>query len=323
MNTHRRIDTHFHIVPDFYAQAVEETGGDPSGWPTPGWSLEQARTHMKELGISSAIVSVTAPGTSVYADDIDKGRALARKCNEYCAKLAKDEPTRFGWFATLPPLTDVAGCLKEINYAFHHLGADGVTVLSTHPYNGTSLYLGNELVHPVWEKLNSINAVAFIHPSGSIMPQVNKYAPKPLFDYPQETTRTAADLILSGTKAKYPNVKMILSHAGGTLAFLAPRVFAFDSALRTAEQLQGDFRSFYFDTALSSSNGQLRALLDVVDPTHIFFGSDVPYAPIGAVKLITTRLDDFFSDEEYKHLAQKVDRENALALFPKFSKATL
>lgn len=39
--------------------------------------------------ISSAIVSVTALGTNVYSDDIDSGRALARECNEHCAKLAK------------------------------------------------------------------------------------------------------------------------------------------------------------------------------------------------------------------------------------------
>jgi 6-methylsalicylate decarboxylase len=322
MSTHRRIDTHFHIVPDFYAKAVEETGGDPSGWNTPEWSLEQAKAHMKQLGIATGIVSITAPATTMYENDINKGRDLARKCNDFCAKLAKDDPTRFGWFATLPPLTDVAGCLEEIDYAFDRLGADGVTVLTTYPCRGTSLYLGNELVHPIWEKLNSINAVVFIHPSGSIMPPVNKYAPKPLFDFPQETTRTAADLVLSGTKAKYSNVKMILSHAGGTIAFLAPRICSISTGLRTTEQLHEDFRSFYFDTALSSSNGQLRALLDIADPSHIFFGSDVPYAPIEVANSITMGFDDFFAKEEYKHLAQKVDRENALALFPKFSKTS-
>ncbi|KAI8576524.1 hypothetical protein K450DRAFT_256592 [Umbelopsis ramanniana AG] len=321
MNTHRRIDTHFHVVPDFYAKIVEETGGDPSGWPTPGWTLEQAKAHMAQLGIASAVVSVTAPGTTMYADDIKKGRELARRCNEFCAKLANDDPARFGWFATLPPLTDVAGCIEEIDYAFNHLSVDGVTVLTTYPYQGTSLYLGNEIVHPVWEKLNSINAAVFIHPSSSIMPIVNQYAPKPLFDYPQETTRTAADLVLSGTKAKYPNVKMILSHAGGTLAFLAPRICSISTGMRTTEQLEEDFRSFYFDTALSSSKGQLLALLEFSDPSHIFFGSDVPYAPIEAANAITMRLDEFFAHEEYKHLAQKVDRENALALFPRFSKA--
>ncbi|CAO3673834.1 unnamed protein product [Umbelopsis ramanniana] len=125
-------------------------------------------------------------------------------------------------------------------------------------------------------------------------------------------------------KQSNPNVKVILPHAGGTLAFLVPRVFAFESALRTAEQRQDDFRSFYFDTALSSSNGQLRALSDVVvDPTHIFLAATYRMLQSTFAKLTTTRLDDFFSDEEYKHPAQNVDWENALALFPPFSKATL
>ncbi len=44
----RRIDTHHHIVPEFYAKAVEQTGGDPSGWPTPKWSIQQAIEHMSK-----------------------------------------------------------------------------------------------------------------------------------------------------------------------------------------------------------------------------------------------------------------------------------
>ncbi|KAH8548903.1 putative amidohydrolase-like protein [Umbelopsis sp. PMI_123] len=268
---------------------MEETGGDPSGWPTPSCTVEQAKAHMKELGIASAIVSVTAPATTIYANDVDKGRNLARKCNVFCAKLAKDDPTRYGWFATLPPLTDVDRRLEELDYAFNQLGADGVTVLSTYPSNGTSLYLGNESFHPIWDKLNSLKAIAFIHPSGSIMPPVNKYAPKPLFDYPQETTRTADDLVLSGTKAKFPN----------------------------------DLKSFYYDTALSTTKGQLLVLLEIADPSRIFYGSDVPYAPIEAIKFVTKQLDGFFSDDKYKHLAQKIERENALALFPKFSQPSV
>ncbi|KAI8576523.1 hypothetical protein K450DRAFT_256591 [Umbelopsis ramanniana AG] len=323
MQTLGRIDTHFHIVPDFFAQAIEETGGDPSGWKTPGWSVEQAKAHMEQLGIQSAVMSITAPGTNIYSDNIDKGRELARKCNDYCAKLAKDDPSRFGWFATVPPLTDLAGCLEEIDRAFNHLGADGVTLLSSCPKDNQSLYLGNELFQPIWEKLASLNAIVFIHPTGSVTPPVNKFAPQPLFDFPQETTRTAADLVLSGTKAKYPNIKIILSHAGGTIPFLAPRISGIPTGFRTPQQLREDFRSFYFDTALSSSKGQLLALLEVADPSRIFFGSDVPYAPLEVVQYVTKQLDDFFSSDENKHLAEKVNRENALALFPKFSKPSL
>lgn len=185
------------------------------------------------------------------------------------------------------------------------------------------MYLGNELVYPVWEKLNSINAVAFIHLSRSIMSQVNRYAPEPLLITRKRRLVPPLTLFCREPKQSNPNVKVILPHAGGTLAFLVPRVFAFESALRTAEQLQDDFRSSYFVTALSSSNGQLRALLDVVDPTHIFLAATYRMLESTFVKLTTTRLDDFFSDEEYKHPAQNVVWENALALFPPFSKATL
>jgi predicted TIM-barrel fold metal-dependent hydrolase len=323
MNTSGRIDTHFHIVPDFYAQAVEETGGDPTGWKTPGWSVEQAKAHMKELGIQSAVMSVTAPAVNIYANDVAKARDLARKCNDFSAKLAKEDPTRFGWFATIPPPTDTEGCLEEIDRAFNELGADGVTLLTSYFKDNKSLYLGNELFSPIWDKLESLNAIVFIHPTGSVVPAVSSCAPQPLFDFPQETTRTAADLVISGTKGKYPNIKMILSHAGGTIPFLAPRISGIQTGSRTPQQMREDFRSFYFDTALSTSKGQLLALLELADPSHIFFGSDVPYAPFEVVKFVTKQLDEFLSTDEHKYLAQKVNRENALALFPKFSQSSL
>jgi predicted TIM-barrel fold metal-dependent hydrolase len=113
------------------------------------------------------------------------------------------------------------GTLAEIDYAFNELKADGVTLLSSYVKDGKSLYLGNDHFQPIWEKLEAMEAVVFIYHSSSQMDVVNKYASQPLFDFPQETTRTAGDLVLSGTKGRYPSVKMILSHTGGTVPFLA------------------------------------------------------------------------------------------------------
>lgn len=322
MSNPKRIDTHFHVIPDFYAQAVEETGGDPSGWKMPSWTLDQAKEHMKALGIDTGIVSVTAPATRIYDSDTNKARELARKCNDFCAKIAQDDPARFGFFATVPPLTDVEGALAELDYAFNELHADGVTFLTSYVKDGKSYYLGNELYQPVWEKLEALKAIVFIHPTHSAVPVVNKYAPQPIFDYPQETTRTAGDLVLSGTKGKYPNVAMILSHAGGTVPFLSQRMYAISMGVRTSAEILQDFKSFYFDTALSSSPGQLKALLELADPSRILFGSDVPYAPFEAVQMITKQLDAFFSvDAEHQKLLQKINRENALALFPRLAKS--
>ncbi len=91
----RRIDTHYHIIPEFYAKAVEETGGDPSGWITPTWSVEQAKEHMSMLGIETAIVSITASETKIDEDKKEKGRILARKLNQYSANLIKNNPEQF------------------------------------------------------------------------------------------------------------------------------------------------------------------------------------------------------------------------------------
>jgi predicted TIM-barrel fold metal-dependent hydrolase len=151
---------------------------------------------------------------------------------------------------------------------------------------------------------------------------VNHYLPQPLINYPQETTRTASDLVLSGTRAEFPDVKIIVSHGGGTLPFLAHRISMAGHmpslhCPRDAQQILNDFRSFYYDIALSSSVIQLQALLEFADPTKILFGSDVPYAPLPAVLDFTNNLDDFFlKNKPDQNLWQLINRDNAKLLFP-------
>ena len=316
-----RIDTHHHIVPDFYAEAVESTGGDPSGWPTPKWSLQQAKNSMALLGIKTAILSVTAPGPKVYEGDIDKGRMLARKLNTYSADLVKSDLEKFGFFASLPPLLDAEGALNEIEYAHTVLKADGFTLFTSY---GHGQYLGHPSFQLVWAKLNELKAVVFIHPSEAPTTTVNRCMPQPLIDYPQETTRAAADIVLTGTRASFPDVKIILSHAGGTVPFLVQRIAGAGiiPALKCPRgplQILTDFRSFYYDTALSSSASQLKALLEFADHSKILFGSDVPYASLPTSLFMTKGLDYFFkekSTEEFRTLRERINWRNAKALFP-------
>lgn len=323
INRHpRRIDTHHHIFPDFYAQAVQETGGDPSGWPTPKWSIQLCKENMSLLGIEMAVVSITAPGAKVYEGNTEKCRTLARKLNEYSANLVKNDPTRFMFFASLPSLIDVEGTITEIDYAHSVLKADGFTLFTSYDQGK---YLGHPLFQPVWAKLNDINAVVFIHPSEAPTTMINGYIPQPLVDYPHETTRTASDIVLSGTRARFPNINIILSHAGGTLPFLAKRISmaGFMRSLgcsRGPRQIMSDFRSFYLDIALSSSVPQLKALLEFADPSKILFGSDLPYAPLPASLYMTKCFDTFCKKDrsvtKAKNLWQNINRNNAKALFP-------
>jgi predicted TIM-barrel fold metal-dependent hydrolase len=258
--------------------AVEEAGGDPSGWPTPFWSFEGSVASMERNGSTKAILSLTAPG-AVIAPTTDKRRELARKANEFAAAKRDEDSNRWGFFAALPCLLDTEGALTEIKYALDVLKADGVTLFTR--YGPGNQYLGDPAFKTTWEELNSRKAVVFVHPTHPAdTTRVNPLLPQPAIDYPHETTRTAVDMIITNTKRSYPSCKVILSHAGGTLPFLITRVSTVSKEAattariygKTSEEIMEDFRSFYFDLALSSSEAVLKLVLDAIPHDHLLYG---------------------------------------------------
>ena len=98
-------------------------------------------------GVAAAVVSITNPG--LWFGDKAVTNRLARACNEYGAKLVQDHPTRFGLFAAMP-LPDVDATLKEIEYAYDTLKADGIGLLTSYD----DIWLGNPAFRPVMEELN-------------------------------------------------------------------------------------------------------------------------------------------------------------------------
>src|SRR5580698_10618638 len=102
--TSMRIDVHQHLMPPFYAGAMEANGGDPSDSPLPKWSPELAIDYMDSHQIRTGILSLSAP--SVVGWRGKERREMARRVNEYTADLVAKRPARFGNFATVP-LPDV------------------------------------------------------------------------------------------------------------------------------------------------------------------------------------------------------------------------
>jgi 6-methylsalicylate decarboxylase len=284
-----RIDVHHHLVPPFWAEALSGHGGDPSGWHSPGWSADTSLAFMDGQRIATAVLSLTAP--SVTGWETAGRREMARRVNEFGAELVARRPDRFGSFATLP-LPDLEGALGELEYAFDVLGADGVVLLS----NYAGHYLGDPAFGPLWSELDRRAAVVFIHPAKPQIPIIEDI-PGPIVDYPFDTTRTAVQLVLNGVVARSPRVKIILSHAGGFLPYAAHRFAELAPTVRPnappVPQLIESFRSFYFDTALSSGPASLLALQNFARPGHILYGGDFPYAPASVGASFTAELDSF------------------------------
>lgn len=314
-----KIDVHHHIIPDFYEKILASLKM-PVGTAIPSWSLESTVKAMDRLHIETAILSLSAPG-AIIAGSQEAVRALVRKWNDYAYALRAQNPARFGFFAALPSLTDQDGTVAEIEYAYEHLQADGVTLFTS--YGGK--YLGAKEFEAVWEHLHRFRAVVHVHPIHSReAPFTTPFLPQPLIDYPHETARTASDLVLSGRKRQFPNCKVILSHAGGTFSSLSERLTVLATTLfkglleegsPRGEQIMEDAKSFYFDLALGGSSNVLDTLLRWAPRDHILYGSDFPYAGDEA-EYFDGCLHSYAMDGE---LRRKCYRENALKLFSRLS----
>lgn len=284
-----RIDVHHHLLPAFYVKAAgaHAIGSQGSSGRVPAWSIEAALAAMEGGGIRKAITSFTAPGLATIAADLRAG--TARECNEFAARMCRDYPTRFGMFATLP-LPDVDATLREIEFAYDVLRCDGVCLLSN--YDG--MYLGDDHYHPVYEALERRRAVAFIHPTSPASPVSVGFSLSSL-EFPFDTTRTAASLMLAGVPRRFPSVRFILSHAGGAIPYLVERL---DLLSRNNEQLlkhapngfAAECGKFYMDTALSMGVATLSALRKIVPLDHVLFGTDYPFGPPRQVNLAVDAL---------------------------------
>ena len=271
---------------------------------------------MDRNGVAAAVLSLSAPGLSIIPD-VAAAQELCQHMNEYCSSLQQQHPNRFGFFATLPVSTDdMAACLAAAIHSLDELKADGVTLLTSYK----DIYLGDASFIPLWEALDQRGAVVFIHPTLESMQGglTNPPVPRPIIDFPHETTRTAIHMVCADIPDRFPNCKIILSHGGGTLPYIATRVAhqCADVGLysKSADNFLRQARSFYFDLALTGFEGPVEALLKFAGANHILYGSDFPFAREQTCGAQVQRLNEMrFTESDDQWMRQGT----ALNLFPR------
>src|SRR5207248_5929945 len=158
MASARRIDVHFHLIPDFYRDAAYESGTGPAIGRYPDWSPAQALELMDGNGIEVALTSLAQPG--VQFDNPQAARALAHRCNDYAAELNARWPQRFGAFAVVP-MWNTRDAIGEIAHALDTLKLEGVCLFASYGEE----FLGDPQFDPVLRELHDRAAVVFVHPA--------------------------------------------------------------------------------------------------------------------------------------------------------------
>ncbi|KAK8066683.1 Amidohydrolase 2 [Apiospora hydei] len=324
----KRIDVHCHAVAPGYRQYAIDNGHErPDGMPAlPAWSPEQHIALMERLDIDKSILSITSPGTHLtLGHDVDAAR-MTRRANEDLSEICRSHPTHFAFFASLP-LPAVEESVAEIDYALDVLGSVGFAVLS----NANGVYLGDEALEPVFEKLNARRAVVFIHPTtcnllgddGQVQPAkpLSNY-PRPMMEFMFDETRAVANLLLSGTVARYPDITYIMSHCGCALPSLLDRIGGFAAITGGAASQGDDLRRllrerFYFDLAGFPFPNQIHGLLRILGEggeERLVYGTDYPFTPEKVAVSLADQLDkgceELFDDVQrqavYSGNAQKL-----------------
>ena len=298
-----RIDIHHHILPPSYMAAISARRGGPS----PQWSAARSLEELDKCGIATAMLSIVQPG--VWLGNDEEGRRLARECNDFGARLVREYPGRFGLFASLP-LGDVPGSLAELRYALDELKADGIGLMTSFG----NKWLGDPAFWPVMEELNRRKAVVYTHPTQpdccrNLMADVNSST----VEWTTDTTRTIASLLFTGTAARFPDIRWIFSHGGGTAPFLVGRFVTQEALMKDRERrlpngVMHEMRKFYYDTAQANHPGALAALLAIVPVSQVLLGTDYPFRrPAAEIEAVGAWR---FTAEELR----AVERGNAVGL---------
>jgi predicted TIM-barrel fold metal-dependent hydrolase len=317
------IDVHQHPIPEFYKRALADVGIQGSGEnPWADWSLPAQLEMMDENGIAAVVNSIASPG--VYFGEGGFASRLARECNEWHARIVADHPSRFGGFAILP-LPDVGAAVREAEYALDTLKLEGICLLS----HIADRYLGQPEDNELYAELDRRKSVIFIHPLRNQAKNMPAYShPSGSTELVLDTTRAFHNLLWNGTFAKYPNIRWIMPHGGGTIPFLVYRMSAMNDNPRVRAGLPGGslesaLRGLYYDVAEICAPGPLKCLMEMAEPSHLMFGSDYPFTrhrnPRDDAKQLIAGFDAF--DGWDATTRRGVESANALKLFPRLAQA--
>lgn len=310
----RWIDIHHHILPARYKKYLERLGIDSIGGAAiPDWTLRASLDMLDRSGIDAAALSVSSPGA--YSEDAATAVELAGICNDELLQAVSERPDRFAAFTVLP-MPHIDASLQVLQQCAQF---DGVGLISSYG----NKYLGDPAFIPIFEELDRRQAVVFIHPTigpGSLSFDIGVLPAAVEFTF--DTTRTVLSLLRGGIFHRYPAIKFVLAHNGGTIPFLAGRIASLLERRLPYETFAPRgvahyLKQLYYECTTSTSDATLQCVQAFAGSSQILFGTDYPFAPEAVGVKGKQDLAAFSNFDEQDR--RKIACENAARLLPRLA----
>src|SRR5579871_195566 len=303
-----RIDVHAHYYPaDLYdlLERVTGTSRPRMRGEVPGYSrhvsVEGQLELMDQAGIERMVLSLG--NTPPYYPEAPTAVAAARGCNDLYVDLHSRYPHRFNAFASVP-LPHVEAALEELDRAMSLPGVVGAALACS--------VLGRPLDDPSFDEffaeLDRRSSVVFVHPVGAGGgPNSQDFSLTWMLASRFEDTIAMARLILSGLTLRYPNIRFIIPHLGGTLALFLQRM---DNVAerdgwrekQSPELLPSDLaRRFWFDT-VNEQHSALRCACETFGAERLLLGTDWPMLPPEKLKHFVDYVPEALNDADARRI---------------------
>jgi aminocarboxymuconate-semialdehyde decarboxylase len=241
------------------------------------------------------ILSLSSPTVESLAEDETGAIELAQVGNDALANLVATHPDRFPGFIASLPMSYPDAAASEAERAIKELGAVGLQIYTS--VAGRSLDRGETL--PLFGHFAELGRPVWLHP---ILPmtaadyadeQTSKYDLWWAFGWPHESSLAMGRLVFAGVFDRWPQLKVITHHVGGTIPMFAGRIEHGLSLMGTrnppelaaavATTLQEPpltaFRRFYADTASFGSKSALECGREFFGVEKLLFATDMPFDP--------------------------------------------
>ena len=291
------IDVHNHYYPPAFIDALrtgnselkvkDDAQGNPvlyspgdANIAVPGHrDIAYRETVLAAEGVDRQLISLTCPGTVLESPD--RSANLAALVNDAFAEVMATRGNRFTALATLP-LNDPKASLAEFDRV-RTMGFKGCMLMG----NVNGVPLADRRFWPLWERASDAGAVMYIHPTFPLgVEAMQEYWLMPLVGFLFDTTLAAAHLVFAGIPERFPGIKWVLGHLGGTIPYLAERL---DRGFHAFAECRKDLKlppsrhlkTFYYDT-VNFDPAALRLAIEFAGVEQILAGSDYPHQ-IGSI----------------------------------------
>lgn len=287
-----KIDAFAHVLlPKFYNKMLKINPNLPKEIPFINNEVLIDMQKRKENAIPGVkqIISYVNVNPEDYTD-ASKSYELCRKANEELVETIKENPDLFYGGVAMIPMNNIDGAIAIMeDQVIKHKELLGIQLFT----RALGKSIADDAYLKIFETAAKKNLAIWLHPVFDSRKPDNNI----VFSWEYELSQAMMQIVEKGIFKKYPDLKIIVHHAGAMIPFFAGRI-----KYILGEEKERDFKKFYVDTALLGNPKALDLATYYFGVDHLVFGTDAPLGipPAGATKEIIEAIENMDASDKEK-----------------------